>query len=372
MRKEGDYDWLLSKLPGWKTYSSVRASWWAFQAFIKKVRAVLAGIPPYIRSNKRYIAKYSLLYIFIWALEWLLGVPVEFTIFGGGVSCLITELYIRLLRPLKPTSVLSALRKRAFLKKKAFRRQKPAFIVWSTFYVGVGRFLSNPTLRVTRAKAAGLFNYIWLAAFVETFLDFLLCPLLMAWLTFVPPSYSDHARFMELMVSGFFIDNGLDYTQSHLINWLISLVVFIFLICQTTLIEGQNPSPLIRASLKRLLVTLAIVLCLEVLKVSALDFVLINQLNVHPLHATGTYVFLPFLWWLVYLRTFEYLSKRNTKASTVVFNDLADLNPELGFCRNTALLRLFVSRVPLAVALGVFCFFYLAVKTFSLLVLGLD
>lgn len=181
---------------------------------------------------------------------------MEFAILGGGACCLVIDLYVRFLRPLRPTLALSALKKRASLKKKTPKRQKQSFALWSTFYVEAGRFLSNPTLRIAKIKAAGLFNYIWVIAFVSTFLDFILCPPLILSLGFVPLNYPDHACFMELMVAGFFIDNGLDYTQSHVINWLLSLATFIILISQTTLIEGQTLSPYVRAALRRLLVTL--------------------------------------------------------------------------------------------------------------------
>jgi hypothetical protein len=150
---------------------------------------------------------------------------------------------------------------------------------------------------------------------------------------------------------------------------VLSLVVFITLVCQTTLIEGQALSPYVRGALKRLLVTLVSILILEVLRVSAIDFILINQLNVHPLHATGAYVFFPCLWWVLYLRVFEYLTKRANRASTAVFVNLADLKTEGDFRRNTALLRLFIDRTPIAVAFAVFCFLYLAAKT---LILGLS
>lgn len=370
--EDEDWDWLLSKIPGWKTYSSIRASWRAVLAYYKRVRGVLAGIPPYLRSNKRHIAKYTTLYLFVWAAEWFLGLPVEFTILGGGACCLVIDLYIKFLRPFKPTSALSSLRRRAYLKKKSFKRQKVSFVIWSTFYVGAGRFLANPALRIVKTKAAGLFRYLWLAAFVDAFLDFILFPPLVAWSGQVQPTYPDQERLMGLMVSGPFIDNGLDYTQSHLINWLLSLVVFIILISQTTLIEGQDPSPYIRSAFKKLLVTSIIIFCLEALKASTLDFILINYLHSHTGDAIIAYALIPILWWLVYLRTFEYLAKRGGRASTVVFNSLADLNPDHDFRRNTALLRLFISRAPLAVAFAVFCFCYLAVKTLSLLAAGLD
>lgn len=112
-------------------------------------------------------------------------------------------------------------------------------------------------------------------------------------------------------------------------------------------------------------------LLLEFSRVSALDFVLINQLNVEPFNAAAYYVLIPSLWWLIYIRVFEYLTKRSGRASTVVFSSLVDLNPERGFRRSTALLQFFVSRAPLAAVFGVFCFSYLTVKVLSLLVLGL-
>jgi hypothetical protein len=218
MRKDGEYDWLLSKIPGWKTYTAVKASVQSLLARYRKVKTFLVSIPPYLRSNKRYIAKYSMLYLLLWSAEWSLGIPIELVILGCGGCCFFIDFYIKAIRPFKPSLALSALRRRGALKKKAFRKQKPSFVIWSTFYVEVGRFLANPTLRIVKTKAAGLFNYMWLVAFVGAFLDFLLCPPLMAWLAFVPPTYSDHERLMELMVSGFFIDNGMDYSQSHVIN----------------------------------------------------------------------------------------------------------------------------------------------------------
>lgn len=63
MRKDGDYDWLLSKIPGWKTYVSLRDSLRTFLTYYRMVMAVLAGILPYLRSNKRYLAWYSVLYL---------------------------------------------------------------------------------------------------------------------------------------------------------------------------------------------------------------------------------------------------------------------------------------------------------------------
>lgn len=372
MRNGGEYDWLLSKIPGWKTYTSLKASLRAFLAYYKKAKGVLAETLVYLRSNKRYVAKYSVLYLIMWTVEWFLGVPVEFVILGGGLCCLFIDLYINLLRPVRPSSTINTLKRGASLKKKAFKRQKLFFVVWSHFYVGVGRFLSNPSLRVAKTKASNLFNYMWLAAFVGTFLDFILCPPLMAWLGHVPPTYPDHARSMGLMVSGFFIDNGLDYTQSHLVNWLLGLATFVALISQTALIEGRALYPFIRAALKKLLVTFLAILLLETMRISALDFVLINQLNAHPIHATTAYVFLPFIWWALYLRTFEYLSKKGGRSSAAVFNSLIGLTPDRSFQREITPLRSFLNRAPLAVSFGVLCFFYLSAKILITLTLGLD
>lgn len=231
-------------------------------------------------------------------------------------------------------------------------------------------------LRIAKAKAAGLFSYIWLIAFVSTFLEFILCPPLIVSLGFVPPTYPDHARFMEYMVAGFLIDNGLDYTQSYVIGWLLSLATFVVLISQTTLIGNQSPSPYIKAAAKKLLGIFLSVLFLEVLRASALDFILINQLSVivEPFHAFASYVLLPFVWWLTYIRVFEYLTKRGAKPSAVVFDNLAELGLEhgRGSHRGTALLRLFINKTPIAVSFGTFCLAYLAIKALSLLILDLS
>jgi hypothetical protein len=207
---------------------------------------------------------------------------------------------------------------------------------------------------------------------VSTFLEFILCPPLIVSLGFVPPTYPDHARFMEFMVAGFLIDSGLDYTQSYVIGWLLSLATFVALISQTTLIGNQSLSPYIKAAVKKLLVTFLSVLLLEVLRASALDFILINQLNVEPFHAFASYVLLPFVWWLTYIRVFEYLTKRDAKPSATVFDNLAESNPGHGSNRGTALLRFFISKTPVAVSFGTLCFAYLTIKALSLFVVGLS
>lgn len=300
--KEDDYEddfdvreWLLSKIPGRKTYVSLRARVKTLLGYYRTAKAVLVGIPRYLRSNKKYVAKYSALYLSLWAAEWSLDLQVEFIILGGWAFCLVVDFCVRFLRPLRLASPLSILKRTALLKKKAFKKQKPSFVVWSTFYVGARRFLANPSSRIAKNKASSLFRYLWLAAFLNAFFEFILCPPLLVWLGYVPPTYPDHERLVELMASGVFIDNGLDWTQSHVINWLLSLAAFIALISQTAMIEGRSLSPYVRTSLRKLLVTFAAALLLEVLRVSTLDFVLINQLNADPNHVMVTYIFLPSL-----------------------------------------------------------------------------
>ena len=109
--------------------------------------------------------------------------------------------------------------------------------------------------------------------------------------TSFPASYPDFLRLSELMALDFLLYCGLDYTQSHVVNWVFSLLVFLAITSCTTLLEGQNLNTYVCSAIRRLVAILFFILLLEVVKASLMNFALVHQGDLKPKYEVGFYIF---------------------------------------------------------------------------------
>jgi hypothetical protein len=124
-----------------------------------KLKTELEMVSRYTRSKKRTLAGLSALYCALWLTEWLFGLPVEFTLVGAGLVCLLIDLCCRAPAIYMAVSPVRLLKKELVLKKKLTRARKESAALLYFFFSLARRFLSNPSFRIAKAESLGLAHY---------------------------------------------------------------------------------------------------------------------------------------------------------------------------------------------------------------------
>jgi hypothetical protein len=210
-------------------------------------------------------ARYSLVYLALWGLEWGLGLSIE-TILTLSITLLATiEVAGAFLRKGHSPLWFVFPKNRGASKKKQSKLQKICSGVVLSTHVGMRRFLSNPFFRLSKAQACVLAGLIWYVASMLSLFEGLI-HMLLASERGLPKNYNQEREAILTFFERALFDNAFVTNQSYVIGWVLGLMVFLGMVASFWGKVRFDLGPILVGSLSTLLGTLAAIFALEALK----------------------------------------------------------------------------------------------------------